>query len=74
MIEIVRDLHRNSSMGIIVVEHNMKVIMGISDRILVMNQGKPIAEGSPLEIQKNPQVIKAYLGERAWKKQALQGQ
>ncbi len=74
MIEIVRDLHKNSSMGIIVVEHNMKVIMGISDRILVMNQGKPIAEGSPLEIQKNPQVLKAYLGERAWKKQALQGQ
>ena len=41
----------------------MKLIMDISDRILAINFGKPIAEGTPLEVQKHPEVLKAYLGE-----------
>ncbi|MDD2379683.1 MAG: ABC transporter ATP-binding protein [Aminobacterium colombiense] len=71
IMDIIRMIHNRSKMGIIVVEHNMKVVMGISHRIIVMNQGSLIAQGVPSEIQSNEKVIKAYLGEKAWKKQAV---
>lgn len=71
IMDIIRMIHARSKMGIIVVEHNMKVVMGISQRIIVMNQGSLIAQGVPSEIQSNEKVIKAYLGEKAGKKQAV---
>lgn len=56
----IRDEH---GVGILLVEHNMNLVMGISDQIVVLDYGKKIAEGEPAAIRSNPAVIRAYLGE-----------
>jgi branched-chain amino acid transport system ATP-binding protein len=63
MKELIKKM-RERSITILLVEHDMKLVMGISDRIIVLNFGKKIATGAPDEIRRNPEVIKAYLGER----------
>jgi branched-chain amino acid transport system ATP-binding protein len=60
-IEIVRRIHR-SGVTILIIEHNMRVIMAISQRILCISYGERIAEGSPEQIANHPQVVEAYLG------------
>ncbi|MGH8700513.1 MAG: ABC transporter ATP-binding protein [Burkholderiales bacterium] len=49
---------------VLLVEHDMKMVMGVSDRIVCLNQGRIIATGTPAEIRRDPEVIRAYLGER----------
>jgi branched-chain amino acid transport system permease protein len=62
MVELVRRI-RDSGVSVIAIEHNMQAIMSLSDRIIVVNAGSVIAEGSPAEIGSNRSVIEAYLGE-----------
>jgi branched-chain amino acid transport system ATP-binding protein len=59
--ELVRKI-RDTGVTVLLVEHDMKFVMGITDRICVLNYGKRIAMGNPSEIQSNPDVIEAYLG------------
>ena len=62
-IEIVKKIRSERGITILIIEHHMKVIMSVSDRIVVLSYGQKIAEGTPYEIGHNPVVIEAYLGE-----------
>ena len=61
MINKIRQI-RDRGVTIILVEHNMRAVMGVCDRIVVLNYGKKIADGLPQEIKENREIIKAYLG------------
>jgi branched-chain amino acid transport system ATP-binding protein len=60
---LISDLRSNHGITVLLIEHDMKLVMSISDHIVVINQGCPLADGTPDEIRQNPAVIKAYLGE-----------
>ena len=61
--QLIDRLRREHNVAVLLIEHDMSLIMGISDRILVMEHGKPIVTGTPLEVRSDARVIKAYLGE-----------
>jgi branched-chain amino acid transport system ATP-binding protein len=63
-VQLIRRI-RDSGITILLVEHDMPMVMSVSDRIVVLNYGRIIAEGPPEEIRKNPAVIEAYLGQSA---------
>ena len=60
---LIIELRHQHKVSVLLIEHDMKLVMGISDRIYVVNQGTPLAQGTPAEIRNNPDVIRAYLGE-----------
>ncbi|MGN5519479.1 high-affinity branched-chain amino acid ABC transporter ATP-binding protein LivG [Halopseudomonas sp. Lyrl_26] len=61
--ELIAELRDEQGLSILLIEHDMKLVMGISDHVVVINQGCPLADGTPQEVRQHPDVIKAYLGE-----------
>ncbi|MBL8160528.1 MAG: ABC transporter ATP-binding protein [Anaerolineae bacterium] len=65
MARFILDIHERQGMTIMLIEHDMGLVMDISDRVVALDFGRKIAEGTPDEIKQNPAVIKAYLGQEA---------
>ena len=60
---MIREVRDHFHISILLIEHDMKLVMGICEKITVLNFGMRLAQGTPADIQNNPDVIKAYLGD-----------
>jgi branched-chain amino acid transport system ATP-binding protein len=62
---LMEKLRTERGISVLLIEHDMKVVMNVSDRITVLDHGEKIAEGTPQEVRANPRVVEAYLGSQA---------
>mgnify|MGYP000903906511 FL=1 len=67
LISFLKKLHKDTGLAIVLIEHHLEVVMEVCKNVTVLNLGQTLASGTPEEIQNNPKVIKAYIGERRQK-------